>query len=95
MHTGRVGHTLNLPKGAELLAPTGGLQIAGMMWTDAQVNPLPLTLLSSPTLFCSPYPSLTPIPSASSYCIIQLIVNHVPPSVPGTSTIPCCARNEP
>ena len=36
MHCGRIGHTLNLPKGAELLAPTGGIQVSGMMWTDTQ-----------------------------------------------------------
>lgn len=33
MHTGRVGHTLNLPSGAQLLAPSS-LTLPGEMWTD-------------------------------------------------------------
>jgi N-ethylmaleimide reductase len=37
MHTGRVGHPLNLPKGAELLGPSD-LAAPGEMWTDAQGN---------------------------------------------------------
>lgn len=35
MHTGRIGHPLNLPAGAELLAPSA-VQAAGEMWTDTQ-----------------------------------------------------------
>lgn len=35
MHTGRIGHTLNLPEGAELVAPSA-IQAAGSMWTDQE-----------------------------------------------------------
>lgn len=35
MHTGRIGHTLNLPKGAELLAPSS-IAAPGQMYTDAE-----------------------------------------------------------
>ena len=35
MHTGRVGHPLNLPQGAELLAPSA-VAAEGQMYTDAQ-----------------------------------------------------------
>jgi N-ethylmaleimide reductase len=35
MHTGRVGHPLNLPPGAELLAPSA-IAAEGQMYTDAQ-----------------------------------------------------------
>ncbi len=35
MHTGRIGHELNLPEGAEVLAPSA-VQAAGKMWTDQQ-----------------------------------------------------------
>ncbi|NBW81817.1 alkene reductase [bacterium] len=35
MHCGRVGHTLNLPHGAQLLAPSA-IAAPGTMWTDAQ-----------------------------------------------------------
>lgn len=35
MHTGRVGNTLNLPPGAELLAPSA-LAVKGRIWTDSQ-----------------------------------------------------------
>jgi N-ethylmaleimide reductase len=35
MHTGRVGHPLNLPKGAEMVAPSA-VAAAGQMYTDAQ-----------------------------------------------------------
>jgi N-ethylmaleimide reductase len=34
MHTGRVGHALNLPEGAELIAPSA-LKPDGQMWTDS------------------------------------------------------------
>jgi N-ethylmaleimide reductase len=37
MHTGRVGHPLNLPKGAEVLAPSA-VAASGEMYTDAQGN---------------------------------------------------------
>jgi len=43
MHTGRIGHPLNLPEGAEVLAPSA-VRAAGQMWTDAaqmQDNPVP------------------------------------------------------
>jgi N-ethylmaleimide reductase len=35
MHTGRIGHPLNLPKGAEMIAPSA-VVAAGQMWTDQQ-----------------------------------------------------------
>lgn len=35
MHTGRISHALNLPAGAEVLAPSA-VKPAGQMWTDAQ-----------------------------------------------------------
>jgi len=35
MHTGRIGHSLNLPTGAILLAPSA-VKAAGQMWTDQQ-----------------------------------------------------------
>jgi N-ethylmaleimide reductase len=35
MHTGRVGHPLNLPPGAEVLAPSA-VALEGQMYTDAQ-----------------------------------------------------------
>jgi len=42
MHTGRVAHPLNLPKGARILAPTAAAA-AGEMWTDAeQMKPMPV-----------------------------------------------------
>src|ERR1700719_620488 len=42
MHTGRVTHPLNLPKGARVLAPSA-IAAAGEMWTDAeQMKPLPV-----------------------------------------------------
>jgi N-ethylmaleimide reductase len=34
MHTGRIGHELNLPAGARILAPSA-VKAAGQMWTDA------------------------------------------------------------
>lgn len=34
MHTGRISHLLNMPKGAEIEAPSA-IQAAGQMWTDA------------------------------------------------------------
>jgi N-ethylmaleimide reductase len=33
MHTGRIGHQLNLPEGAKVLAPSA-VKAAGQMWTD-------------------------------------------------------------
>ncbi|MDB5099214.1 MAG: alkene reductase [Cyanobacteria bacterium RYN_339] len=42
MHTGRVGHPLNLPAGAELLAPSA-IAAPGAMWTDQeQLQPHPV-----------------------------------------------------
>jgi N-ethylmaleimide reductase len=35
MHTGRISHPLNLPEGAQVLAPSA-VKPAGQMWTDAQ-----------------------------------------------------------
>jgi N-ethylmaleimide reductase len=43
MHTGRVGHTLNLPEGAELIAPSA-IAAPGQMYTDQkgmQPHPVP------------------------------------------------------
>lgn len=43
MHTGRIGHPLNLPKGAEVIAPSA-VAAAGQMYTDAkgpQPHPVP------------------------------------------------------
>jgi len=43
MHTGRVGHPLNLPAGAEMIAPSA-VAAAGQMYTDAQgmqAHPVP------------------------------------------------------
>jgi N-ethylmaleimide reductase len=36
MHTGRVSHPLNMPAGAELLAPSAVALTTGKMWTDQQ-----------------------------------------------------------
>jgi N-ethylmaleimide reductase len=49
MHTGRVGHLLNLPQGAELLAPSA-LALAGEMHTDSagpQPHPVPRAMNES------------------------------------------------
>jgi N-ethylmaleimide reductase len=35
MHTGRISHALNMPEGAEVLAPSA-VKPAGQMWTDTQ-----------------------------------------------------------
>lgn len=35
MHTGRIGHPLNLPEGAEIIAPSS-VKIGGQMWTDQE-----------------------------------------------------------
>jgi N-ethylmaleimide reductase len=43
MHTGRIGHPLNLPAGAEIVSPSA-VAAAGQMWTDAngsQPHPVP------------------------------------------------------
>ncbi len=43
MHSGRIGHALNLPSGAQVLAPSA-VKATGQMWTDAeqmQDYPLP------------------------------------------------------
>lgn len=36
MHTGRISHQLNMPEGAQILAPSA-VKAAGQMWTDAQM----------------------------------------------------------
>lgn len=36
MHTGRISHPLNMPEGAEVLAPSA-VKAAGQMWTDAKM----------------------------------------------------------
>lgn len=42
MHTGRISHQLNLPEGAEVLAPSA-VKAAGQMWTDAaQMQDFPI-----------------------------------------------------
>ncbi len=38
MHTGRVGNTLNLPSGAELVGPSPIALRGGAIWTDAEAN---------------------------------------------------------
>jgi N-ethylmaleimide reductase len=46
MHTGRISHPLNMPEGAEILAPSS-VRAAGQMWTDAaqmQDHPIPKTM---------------------------------------------------
>ena len=46
MHTGRVGHPLNLPSGARLLAPSA-IAAPGEMWTDnngKQPHPVPIPM---------------------------------------------------
>jgi N-ethylmaleimide reductase len=49
MHTGRIGHVLNLPVGARVLAPSV-VKAAGQMWTDAkqmQDFPVPEAMTST------------------------------------------------
>jgi N-ethylmaleimide reductase len=49
MHTGRIGHPLNLPQGAEMVAPSA-VTAAGQMWTDQQQmqnHPTPRALETS------------------------------------------------
>ena len=42
MHTGRVGHSANLPAGARILAPSA-IGVEGQIWTDAQsMQPYPV-----------------------------------------------------
>ncbi|HZL11038.1 MAG TPA: alkene reductase [Prolixibacteraceae bacterium] len=36
MHTGRISHPLNMPEGAQILAPSA-VKAAGQMWTDSQM----------------------------------------------------------
>ena len=46
MHTGRVGHALNLPQGARMVAPSA-IAAAGQMWTDQEgmkEHPVPQAL---------------------------------------------------
>ena len=37
MHTGRIGHPLNLPEGAQVIAPSA-VKAKGQMWTDAKMQ---------------------------------------------------------
>jgi N-ethylmaleimide reductase len=49
MHTGRIGHTLNLPIGARLIAPSP-VTAPGQMWTDQQgmqAHPIPEALTTA------------------------------------------------
>jgi N-ethylmaleimide reductase len=49
MHTGRIGHQLNLPAGAKVLAPSA-VKAAGQMWTDQkqmQDYPVPTEMTAS------------------------------------------------
>lgn len=49
MHTGRVGHPLNLPEGAEIIGPSA-VAAPGQMWTDAsgaQAHPVPRAMEKS------------------------------------------------
>jgi len=42
MHTGRISHTLNLPEGAQIIAPSA-VQAKGQMWTDSsQLQDFPI-----------------------------------------------------
>jgi N-ethylmaleimide reductase len=42
MHTGRIGHSLNIPEGAQILAPSA-VKAAGQMWTDSsQMQDFPI-----------------------------------------------------
>jgi N-ethylmaleimide reductase len=46
MHTGRVGHPLNLPDGATLFGPSA-IAVSGTMWTDSdgmQPHPVPIVM---------------------------------------------------
>lgn len=36
MHTGRISHSLNMPEGSQIIAPSA-IKPAGQMWTDAQM----------------------------------------------------------
>jgi len=48
MHTGRIGHELNLPEGAKVLAPSA-VKAAGQMWTDQEQmkdHPVPSAMTS-------------------------------------------------
>lgn len=49
MHTGRIGHPLNMPEGARILAPSP-VKAAGQMWTDSkqmQDYPVPQEMTTS------------------------------------------------
>lgn len=37
MHTGRISHPLNMPEGAQIIAPSA-VKAAGQMWTDSKMN---------------------------------------------------------
>ena len=48
MHTGRISHPLNMPEGAEILAPSA-VKAAGQMWTDAkQMQDFPIPKKMTP-----------------------------------------------
>jgi len=52
MHTGRIGHALNLPEGARVIAPSA-VKPAGQMWTDSkqmQDFPIPEEMTSTDLL---------------------------------------------
>jgi len=52
MHTGRISHALNMPEGAQAMAPSA-VQASGQMWTDAerlQDFPLPLAMTNADIL---------------------------------------------
>jgi len=54
MHTGRIGHLLNLPSGASILAPSA-VKAAGQMWTDQegmQDFPEPRAMTSAELKLC-------------------------------------------
>jgi N-ethylmaleimide reductase len=48
MHTGRIGHSLNLPEGARILSPSA-VKPAGQMWTDSkQMQDFPVPEVMTP-----------------------------------------------
>ena len=52
MHTGRISHVLNMPKGTEILAPSA-IKAEGQMWTDAkqlQDYPIPKAMTAEDIL---------------------------------------------
>lgn len=52
MHTGRISHPLNMPEGAQVMAPSA-VKAAGQMWTDAEKLrdfPIPLEMTNADIL---------------------------------------------